>query len=185
MLFKNVSSFYALMRKDLTHEVMPKHYDLYIELEENNFKGTILMHLNAQEYVNSFRFNSKELNLSNLQITKNDSNISATFSEDDEFVTVKLEDKVKGDFTLSLLFNASYSSKMEGFYKSKYNENDLFSTHFEATDARKAFPCFVQPDMKATFSITIKAPENNIALSNNSLKEQNGNVFIFNKTFDQ
>lgn len=170
------------MRKDLNHEVIPSHYDLFVKLEKDQFNGSVLMHLNAQESVSTFKFNSKDLKLSELTITKDETTIPCTFTEKNEFVTVTLKSEIQGKFTLSVLYSAPYSTSMEGFYKSKYNENDLFSTHFEATDARKAFPCFDQPDMKATFSISIEALEGTIALSNNSLKEQKGNLYIFNET---
>ncbi|XP_077301531.1 uncharacterized protein LOC143922184 [Arctopsyche grandis] len=170
------------MRKVLSQEVIPSHYDIFVNVEKDSFNGSVTMHLTAAEPVTLFRFNSKSLQLSELRILKDSAEISCSFVEKEEFVTVTLASQIQGNFILSVLYNAPYSSSMEGFYKSKYNENDLFSTKFEPTHARKAFPCFDQPNMKATFSISVQAPDGMIVLSNNSLKEQKGNLYIFNTT---
>jgi aminopeptidase N len=69
---------------------------------------------------------------------------------------------------------------MAGFYRSQYKPTTtpvssvpqhgdwhyMFSTHFEPCDARRAFPCFDEPNLKATFDITIEIPKDQVALSN-------------------
>jgi aminopeptidase N len=69
---------------------------------------------------------------------------------------------------------------MAGFYRSKYKPKDtpaasvakddeyhyMFSTQFEACDARQAFPCFDEPNLKATFDFQIEIPDDQVALSN-------------------
>lgn len=173
----------ALMKKDLSREVLPSHYDLTVNVEPKAFSGSVVMHLKAEKNVSTFRFNSKNLNLSKLEVRKGDKIITSKLGEcDDEFVTISLGEDVVGEFTLSVEFSGAYSTSMEGFYKSKYNSVDFFSTHFEPADARQAFPCFDQPDMKATFSITINVPEGFMALSNGALLEQSGTRFVFEKT---
>ena len=42
----------------------------------------------------------------------------------------------------------------------------LATTHFEPTDARAAFPCFDEPDLKANFSMSITRDTSHIALFN-------------------
>lgn len=171
------------MEKRLTLEVVPLHYDLFINVEEHSFDGTVTIHLRPQYPLSSFRFNSKNLALSGLEIKEGGKVIESSFDEkEDEFITVSLKKNVSRDFTVSIAYKGSYSQTMGGFYKSEYNGNALFSTHFEATDARQAFPCLDQPDMKSTFSISIQVPEGNIALSNNALRERKGNLFVFDRT---
>lgn len=85
---------------------------------------------------------------------------------------------------------------MAGFYRSKYKPIDtpaqsvakdgehhlMFSTQFESCDARRAFPCFDEPNLKATFDLSIEIPEDQIALSNmpekDVLKLDNGRKIV-------
>lgn len=72
------------------------------------------------------------------------------------------------------------NSSMAGFYRSRYKPivaqagsvarddefHYMFSTQFESSDARKALPCFDEPNLKATFDLKIEIPNDQIALSN-------------------
>ncbi|KAM8974074.1 aminopeptidase N-like isoform 3-T3 [Pelodytes ibericus] len=59
---------------------------------------------------------------------------------------------------------------LAGFYRSEYVEDGetkiIATTQMQAPDARKAFPCFDEPAMKATFKITLIHKPNYVALSN-------------------
>lgn len=77
------------------------------------------------------------------------------------------------------------NNSMAGFYRSKYkptvkpsksvpidgDDHCMFSTQFESCDARRAFPCFDEPNLKATFDFSIEIPEDLCALSNMPQKE--------------
>ncbi len=74
---------------------------------------------------------------------------------------------------------------MAGFYRSKYRpvvtpsksvprddeSHYMFSTQFESCDARRAFPCFDEPNLKATYDFEIEIPSDQVALSNMPVKE--------------
>ena len=46
----------------------------------------------------------------------------------------------------------------------------MYSTQFEACSARRAFPCFDEPRLKATFDFEIEIPDDQVALSNMPVK---------------
>ena len=74
---------------------------------------------------------------------------------------------------------------MAGFYRSRYKPaveaaksvprddeyHYMFSTQFESCDARRSFPCFDEPNLKASFEFEIEIPEDQTALSNMPEKE--------------
>ena len=93
-------------------------------------------------------------------------------------------------------------TQMAGFYRSKYKPtvpaaasvprddqyHYMLSTQFESSDARRAFPCFDEPNLKATFDFEIEIPEDQTALSNmpekdvKKGKKQGTKVVSFEKT---
>ncbi len=72
---------------------------------------------------------------------------------------------------MHLDFSGSLNDKLKGFYRSKYTTHDgevryAATTQFAPTDARRAFPCFDEPSLRATFDITLIVPRDKVALSN-------------------
>ena len=58
--------------------------------------------------------------------------------------------------TLSITFSGRLNEKLAGFYKSTVQPGRVMGvTQFEATDARRALPCWDEPARKATFKVTI------------------------------
>jgi puromycin-sensitive aminopeptidase len=75
-----------------------------------------------------------------------------------------------GKATLRCTFGGKLSDDLAGFYRSKYTLHGVSRymavTQFEATDARRAFPCFDEPAQKAVFGVTITAAAEETVLSN-------------------
>lgn len=95
------------------------------------------------------------------------------FSEKDESVTFLFPEVIKpGDVKLEIEFVGELNDKLKGFYRSKYFvEGDPearygFVTQLAPTDGRRAFPCFDEPALKATFDISLIVPKTMTALSN-------------------
>ncbi|MBI4550281.1 MAG: M1 family metallopeptidase [Candidatus Omnitrophica bacterium] len=77
---------------------------------------------------------------------------------------------------LRLEFTGELNDQMHGFYRTRYEaggrERWGAATQFEATDARRAFPCWDEPDFKAQFDITLTVPSGLTALSNMPVRSQ-------------
>ena len=72
---------------------------------------------------------------------------------------------------LTHTFTGTLNDKMAGFYRSSYKDMEgktkyIASTQMEPTDARRAFPCFDEPALKAEYTITLVAEDGLTCLSN-------------------
>lgn len=81
---------------------------------------------------------------------------------------------VPGEWRLHIGFRGTLNDKLRGFYRSTYKDRDgkaqpLAATQFEATDARRAFPCWDEPDFKAVFSTTLVIDSALTAVSNSAV----------------
>ena len=86
--------------------------------------------------------------------------------------------KVGHNYTVSMNYVGYLTDDNAGFYRSSYiNENNdtvwLMTSQLESTDARKSFPCFDEPAMKATFIIRAIHQNNYTALSNMPVLQRN------------
>ncbi|CAH2274222.1 aminopeptidase N [Pelobates cultripes] len=86
--------------------------------------------------------------------------------------------EVGKNYSVYTEFDGELADDLAGFYRSEYVEDGetkrIATTQMAATDARKAFPCFDEPAMKATFNITIIHKRDYVALSNmNPIRHNN------------
>ncbi|KAF9760951.1 putative M1 family aminopeptidase 1 [Nosema granulosis] len=172
------------MREVLDYNVLPKHYELKITVKEKSFEGEEVVHLDVQKDTKQFNLNIWRMKLSDVKLKVEKTVLEPRIEINEEVVTLHCEELLKAGSKclLSLKYTGEYSENMWGFCKSFYNGEMLFSTDFEPTCARRAFPCWDQPDMKATFDIALKPLEGFVALSNSSLKEIKDGFYCFNTT---
>lgn len=80
------------------------------------------------------------------------------------------DEKLEDTYLLTLQFSGQLNGSLVGFYRTTYQENgvtkSIAATDHEPTDARKSFPCFDEPNKKATYNITIIHPADYDAISN-------------------
>ncbi|WP_049571250.1 aminopeptidase N [Streptomyces sp. SBT349] len=88
---------------------------------------------------------------------------------------------------LRVVADCSYTNSGEGLHRSvdPVDQQAYLYTQFEVPDARRVYACFEQPDLKATFRFTVKAPEGWTVISNAPTPEPEGperNVWAFEPT---
>ncbi|XP_055385276.1 puromycin-sensitive aminopeptidase [Condylostylus longicornis] len=169
--------------KRLPKNVLPKHYNLELtpDLEAFKFKGRTSISIDILERTNQITLNALDIEISKATIALSDLIVETKnieFSTENETATVTFEKELPvGKGELNFVFNGELNDKMKGFYRSKYftpsgEERYAGVTQFEATDARRCFPCWDEPACKATFDITLVVSQDRVALSNMPVKKE-------------
>src|SRR5439155_17260683 len=74
-----------------------------------------------------------------------------------------------GPASIRIAFDGKLTRQLRGLYLGRWKERKYALSQFEATDARRAFPCFDEPAMKATFDITLIVDNGDTAISNGAI----------------
>ncbi|KAM7423676.1 hypothetical protein PAMA_000166 [Pampus argenteus] len=107
-----------------------------------------------------------------------------------QYLVVQLNGMLQANAEYELFtdFVGELADDLGGFYRSEYMEDGVkkvvATTQMQPTDARKAFPCFDEPAMKAVFHMTLIHPQGTVALSN-SMNYEPVNVTIDGESFIQ
>ncbi|XVF86850.1 hypothetical protein PTKIN_Ptkin18bG0075200 [Pterospermum kingtungense] len=167
----------------------PKNYDLYLklDLEACTFSGFIDINLCIVEPTKFIVLNACELavhqvffaNSLNHRFTPAD----VVLDGDDEILVLVFDEVLgMGEGLLRIEFSGALNGNLKGLYKCTYVDKgarkNMAVTQFEAVLARRCFPCWDEPALKATFKITLDFPSELIALSNMPIKDEKitGNV---------
>ncbi|XP_064412781.1 leucyl-cystinyl aminopeptidase [Latimeria chalumnae] len=161
----------------LPSSVTPLHYELVLHpnLITMNFSGFVQMTITVNQDTNKIVLHSSGLKIEGAAITlaaRNHLVQVLEYPTHNQIAVLVPETLVKGqNCVLMINYTASLSDSYSGFYKSSYKTKTgetrwLAATQFEPVAARTAFPCFDEPDFKATFLIKINREKHHKALSN-------------------
>jgi puromycin-sensitive aminopeptidase len=168
----------------LPRTVKPLRYQITLtpDLENFTFKGEIGIDIEVIEETKEIVLNAIELEIQNATLSNGDGvSINADkieLDETSETATLNfLQKVVPGRARLNLSFTGELNDRLHGFYRSRYvtpmgEARYLGCTQFEATDARRAFPCWDEPSYKAIFDLTLVVPIDLTALANTPVIEE-------------
>ncbi len=168
--------------------VKPINYSLEFEpdLKKFTFNGREKIELECTKRTNKIILNAAELKIKRCFVEKSQDIIKAKTKLDkkDETLAITLPKKISGKCFLYVDFVGTLNDRLLGFYRSQYKQNNktkyLATTQFEAADARRAFPCWDEPAVKATFDISIITEHSLSAISNmpEISKKRKGNKIV-------
>ncbi|MGV9645979.1 aminopeptidase N [Streptomyces sp. NPDC003514] len=97
---------------------------------------------------------------------------------------ITLPGLLQGRNVLRVVADCAYTNTGEGLHRfvDPVDQQAYLYTQFEVPDARRVFASFEQPDLKATFQFTVKAPEGWTVISNSPTPEPRDNVWTFAPT---
>lgn len=165
----------------LPTNVRPVNYKIELkpDLKKLAFDGRTVVTLQVYEPSDSITLNSLDLDIKSAEYVSEQGTehkvSSIATSKEEERVTIKFDTALApGTGQLKMAFSGEMNGKLRGFYWVKFkgqNGEDRFGgvTHFEATDARRAFPCWDEPALKACFDLTLIVPKDLTALSNTNI----------------
>jgi len=164
----------------LPKNVAPDEYAIRItpDVEKKTFSGSETIKLNAREAVKQLVLNSADIKIGRAAIDGRAVPASAIkLDEKEETLTIAAE-LAAGKHQLDLEFTGIINRRGVGLYYATYQEQGtgtkktMLGTQFEATDARRMFPCWDEPSFRARFQLTAVVPENFTAVSNMPIEEQ-------------
>ena len=160
----------------LPRTVLPDRYSIELrpDLDAATFEGRVDIGVRIAEPVTEMILNAAELEVVTAQlVTGEGRTLPAGVGSDAalEQLTLTFAETVPpGTASLSIHYHGILNDQLHGFYRSTFTDANgdtqvIATTQFESTDARRAFPCWDEPDFKATFSVTLIVPEHLTALS--------------------
>ena len=166
----------------LPANVKPTKYRLTLQpdLEAFTFKGNQTVDIEIVDPTARIVLNAAELDISRVVLVSNGSTIpshSVSLDADTETATLDFGRTLSpGKAQLEMDFQGVLNDRLVGFYRSEYQDTAgrtryLATTQFEATDARRAFPCWDEPAQKAVFDVTLVFADEYQAVSNTPVVE--------------
>ncbi|HVX16426.1 MAG TPA: M1 family metallopeptidase [Acidimicrobiales bacterium] len=160
----------------LPRSVLPSRYELELEpdLGTATFRGSVVVDVDVATPTSTVVLNAIELEIDEAWIDVDGERRDATVTL--EAVTERAslvfqQELAAGPARLHVVFRGMLNDKLRGFYRSTFTdkagaERTIATTQFESTDARRAFPCWDEPDFKASYAITLVVPDDQFAISN-------------------
>ncbi|HEX4786560.1 MAG TPA: M1 family aminopeptidase [Candidatus Sulfotelmatobacter sp.] len=153
----------------------PDNYKLTFapDLENAKFEGDETIAIRLLKPSSEITLNAVDIDFHEVTITSGGTTQKArvTPEKEKEMVVLGVEKPLPaGPATVHINYTGILNDEMRGLYLGKDDQGRKYAaSQFEATDARRAFPSFDEPEYKATFDIAAVADKGQVAISNQKI----------------
>jgi puromycin-sensitive aminopeptidase len=165
----------------LPRDARPRRYELELtpDLASFSFDGVEVVGLDVVRPVQELVCNAVELDIFEARLeTPAGTELTGRVALDEEAqrATIAFDEQLQpgSGYRLHLRFTGLLNDQLHGFYRSTLVADDgsdqvIAVTQFESTDARRAFPCWDEPEFKASFAVSLVVDDQLTALSNGAI----------------
>jgi aminopeptidase N len=158
----------------LNNVARPQHYRLELtpDLNAATFAGSERIDLTLVQSAREITLNALDIQFQSVTTSINGRTLTAEVTPDPakQQATFRFPEQLPaGPHRLTIRYTGVLNSKLRGFYLSKTSRRNYAVTQFESTDARRAFPSFDEPAMKATFDVSLVVAKGDTAISNTNI----------------
>ncbi len=156
------------VRLDLSRGV-PTAEKLTIRIDPKapTFSGAADISLHLPPGARSIDLNAVDLSITSATLDVGGNPRAVRVSGSGQTRTFSWVGAVSGDVVLSLVYTGKViPDETQGIFHEKEGDDDYVYTQFEAIDARRAFPCFDEPDVKIPWTVSVRIPQSDGAYGN-------------------
>ncbi|MEE8580408.1 MAG: M1 family aminopeptidase [Myxococcota bacterium] len=160
----------------LTPDVRPSQVDLHVEVDPSRgqrFRGEVRIDLELARPQRKLELHAAELEVSRprLVVAGVERRGRLVAHPERQTIEIQFDQPIPaGPARLELHFAGKLRKDLCGLYGASVGERQYAFSQLEAAEARKFFPCFDEPAMKARFRLTVTTGGENTALSNGPIE---------------
>ena len=153
----------------LSKSIRPIRYELRFDLDLDRWTsaGHARISLTIDAPVREITIHAFDLDIKTAATLGGPAMREVTYERESQTATLRFENEIgKGDRVLDITWNGEIREALRGLYRSTRPGERYAATQFEAADARRAYPCFDEPEFKARFALELIHPAGLAAIAN-------------------
>ena len=163
----------ASERAVLPTNVLPVHYDVSFRPDARHltFSGSVAIEIEVKDPTHDIVLNAADLTFTRVHLSGVKEPPRISFQPENETVTLLFPSAIApGHYQLTIDYDGKIFESAAGLFALEYQAGKMkkraLFTQFENSDARRFLPCWDEPNRKATFSLSVTVPSQDLAVSN-------------------